>query len=176
MTKSEIIELIDSWENLPFLTNEIAQNAGYYQILIEIALYDTNQKSWRAAYLVDKINDKHPQLLLPFLNKIIDQVKIEKSAAKRRHFLKLISMNELTNRQQGFLFDFCIKTFTSDKEPVAVRVHAMQVLFNIAVNETDLIPEILLVIESEMENHLSAGIISRGKKLIERLKKVPKKN
>lgn len=171
MTKEDIVELIDSWENLPFLINEIVRNSDYYQNLMEIALNDSTQKSWRAAYLVDKINDDYPELLIPYLQKIIEQVRIEKSAGKKRHFLKLISMNELNKYQQGHIFDFCIETFKSDKEPVAVRVHAMQILQNIAITEKELIPEIILIIGDEMENHSSAGITSRGKKLIAKLQR-----
>ena len=171
MTKEELIDLIDSWENLPYLQNEIISIPELYLMLIEIAFYNSNPKSWRAAYLVDKINDKYPELLSPFLNEMIEQLKIEKSESKKRHFLKLISMNDLPPDQQGFMTDFCINVFTSAKEPVAVRVHAMQVLYNISEKEPDLKPEILNIIEHEMENHYSAGILSRGGKLADKLRK-----
>lgn len=175
MTKNEIIGLIDSWENIPFLINEIAGNTLNYKNLMEIALYDSNKKSWRAAYLIDKINDSFPELLFPYLQEMIDQVRIEKSSGKKRHFLKLISLNELNKNQQGFIFDFCIETLKSAKEPAAVRVHAMQILHNIALNEIELIPEILLIIKDELENHSTAGIDSRGKKIIATLKKASQK-
>ena len=170
MTKEELVELIDSWENLAYLMHEIARNTEHYQMLMDIALYDNRQKSWRAAYLVDKINDNNPELLQPFLNDIIEQVKNETNESKRRHFLKLISMNDLSKKQQGFLIDFCIKTFTSAKEAVAVRVHAMQILFNISQSVPELKPEVLAIIEHEIENHPTAGIISRGKKLVKKLR------
>jgi hypothetical protein len=170
MTKEELLEYIDSWENLPYLLNEITKTPEFYLMLIEIALYNCNQKSWRAAYLIDKINDNYPQLLQPFLNEMIDQVKIEKSHSKKRHFLKLIGQNELPPEQQGFMLDFCIKTFTSAKEDLAVRVHAMQILYNISEKEPELKPEILVLIEYEMENHSSAGIVSRGRKLAQNLR------
>lgn len=171
MTKAELKELIESWENLQYLVPDIARNPEYYKLLIEVAFYDTNPKSWRAAYLLDSINDLDPGLLRPFLSEMIEQVQIEKSTSKKRHFLKLISLNDLTKEQQGYLFDFCIETLTSEKEPVAVRVHAMQILCNIAENEPALIPEIVLVIENEMENHSTAGIISRGNKLVQKLRR-----
>jgi hypothetical protein len=170
MTKEELIDLLNLWENLPYLVNEIAHMPEYYQTLMEIALNDANPKSWRAAYLVDKINDSYPLLIQPFLQKIIKQVIIENSDSKRRHFLKLISMNDLPEDQQGIMFDFCLKSFTSAKEPLAVRVHAMQILYNISESEPGLKPEILAIIETEMENHSSAGIISRGRKLAQKLR------
>lgn len=171
MTRTELKDLIETWENLQYLVTEIARNPEYYKLLIEVAFYDANPKSWRAAYLLDCINDLDPGLLRPFLSEMIEQVQIEKSTSKTRHFLKLISLNDLTKEQQGFLFDFCIKTLTSEKEPVAVRVHAMQILSNIAENEPALIPEVVLVIENEMENHSTAGIISRGNKLVQKLRR-----
>lgn len=171
MTKEELFELIESWENLPYLINEISKNAEFYRLLIDIAINNSNQKSWRAAYLADKINDNNPDLLQPFLNEIIEQVKIEKNDGKKRHFLKLISMKELPVEQQGFMLDYCMKTFISARETLAVRVHAMQILYNISEKEPDLKPEILAIIEHEMENHSSPGIISRGKKLIQKLRK-----
>jgi len=170
MRKEELIELINSWENLPFLVKEIAQTPEYYAMLMDVALYSSYQKSWRAAYLVDKINDKYPELLHPFLSEMIEQVKIEKSESKKRHFLKLISLNDLPQVQLGYMLDFCLKTFTSAKEPVAVRVHAMQILYNISESEPELKHEILTTIEHEIENHSSAGIVSRGRKLVQKLR------
>lgn len=169
MTKEELVGLIDSWENLAYLVNEIAQSASHYKMLMDIALYDTKAKSWRAAYLIDKINDGHPELLQPFLKDIINQVHIEKNEGKKRHFLKLISMNNIPNEFLGILLDFCLKTFISDKAPTAVRVHSMQILFNITEKEPELKPEILSVFEHEIEHHATAGIISRGNKLLKKL-------
>ncbi len=161
MTKEELIDLINSWENLQYLQNELVREPELYRLLIEIAFYSANPKSWRAAYLIDKINDNYPELLKPFLNEMIEQLKIERSEGKKRHFLKLVSMNDLPLEQLGFLTDFCISVFTSDKEPVAVRVHAMQVLYNISEKQPDLKTEILLIVEHEMENQFSAGILYR---------------
>lgn len=170
MTKEEIFEIIASWENLEFMMKEVIRSPKDYRTLIEIALFDTKPVSWRAAYLIDKINDINPGLLQPHLSKMIEQVKIEKQGGKRRHFLKLISMNKIPDEHQGLLLDFCIKTFKSSKEAVAVRVHAMQILYNLTEIEPELKHEILTVIEYEMENHSSAGITSRGKKLVKKLK------
>lgn len=169
MTEEELIEILDSWENLEIAIQEIIHNTDYFRILLDIAFYNKEQRSWRAAYVVDKINDSHPEMLLPFLDEMIIQLGKEKSSSKKRHFLKLISMNQVDKKHQGSLVNFCLKTFTSAKEPIAVRVHAMQILFNISENEPDLKPEILTVIEHKIKYHSSAGITSRGSKLIKKL-------
>lgn len=169
MNKKELLEILESWENLAFIIQEIGNHPEYFSELIEIALYNSEPKTWRAAYLVDKIHDKYPELILPFLEPIIQKLETENNTSKKRHFLKLISMNEIPEQHFGFLVDFCLKALTSDKEPPAVRVHAMQILYNISEIEPDLKPEILAIIEHEIEFHSTAGIISRGTKLAKKL-------
>ena len=171
MTEQELFEHLDAWENIEIIAASIQNDPTQFNTLIQLALNDTRQKSWRAAYLVDKIHDENPDLLQPYLPALINQLKTETNASKRRHWLKLISMNKISGEQIGFLFDYCIETFTSGNEAVAVRVHAMQILYNISEMEPDLKPEVLQLIEQEMEFHPTAGIRSRGKKLATKLYK-----
>jgi len=171
MKKDDLLELIDSWENLAFAIREIGYHPEYFSALMDIALRHPEQKSWRAAYLVDKIHDDYPELILPFIEPMIDWLKTENNTSKKRHFLKLLSMNEIPGQHHGFLVNYCIDQLTSAKEPPAVRVHAMQILYNISENEPKLKPEILALIEHEMEYHATAGILSRGSKITKKLRK-----
>uniref|UniRef100_UPI003217734B hypothetical protein n=1 Tax=uncultured Draconibacterium sp. TaxID=1573823 RepID=UPI003217734B len=170
MTEKELYELLDSWENIEIVTHELSLNPTYFDVLMKIALSHPKQRSWRAAYLADKIHDVSPECLYPYLPAITERLRTENNASKKRHWLKLISMNKIEENYISFLFDYCIKTFTSGKEAVAVRVHAMQILFNISESEPDFKPEVLEIIENEMEQHPSAGIRSRGRKLAQKLR------
>jgi hypothetical protein len=169
MTGEQLLELLEAWENLGLVMNEIIAEPANYQSLVDITLNSNHPKSWRAAWLMDKINDQAPELIINYIPKIIEQLKVEKSDGKKRHLLKLISLKEIPDDYLGFLTNFCITIFTSSKETIAVRVHAMQILGNIAMKETDLKPEIVLILEHEMENHGSAGIVSRCKKILKKL-------
>ena len=170
MEKEKLIEIIDSWENLNFMVTEFSSKPELFSLLMEVALYNSEQKTWRAAYVADKIHDDYPELLLPYIDKMVEQLPKEKNLSKKRHFLKLLSMNEIPEKHFGFLVDFCFETMASE-EPPAVRVHAMQILFNISEKEPDLKPEVLAQIEHEIEFHSTAGIISRGSKLAGKLRK-----
>jgi hypothetical protein len=170
MTKDEMLGMIVSWENLPFLMKVIENNPTNISVLAEIALHGNHPKSWRAAWLMDKIHETNPALISPLVGDMIQQIKIEQNEGKKRHFLKLISLGNIPPEEQGFLFDYSFTAFTSAKEPLAVRVHAMQILYNISEIEVALKPEVLAIIEHEMENHSSAGIVSRGRKLAIKLR------
>jgi len=171
LSQKEFLDILNSWENLSLMIVLVVQNPDNYNKLIDIAFYDGSEHSWRAAYLVDKINDTYPELLLPHMEAMFEQLKVERNSSKKRHFLKLISQSSISEKHFGFLVDYCLNTLTSEKEPIAVRVHAMQVLYNISEKETDLKPELLLVIEHEMEFHATAGILTRGRKLALKLRK-----
>jgi len=53
MTKDEMLDLIVSWENLPYLITGITKNRINISLLAEIAFYSNHPKSWRAAWLMD---------------------------------------------------------------------------------------------------------------------------
>ena len=171
MRKEDIFDVVSSWENIDFIVSEITNQPELYSELIEIALYNTEPKSWRAAYLIDKINDTFPDFILPYLEKITTQLKAEKNSSKKRHLLKLLSVNEINEKHLTFLVEYCIGIMGNGNEPPAVRVHAMQILYNISEYEPELKPEVLACIEHEIEYHATAGILSRGYKLTQKLQK-----
>jgi len=126
--------------------------------------------SWRAAWTMDKINDKYPEMIHPFLNELIIRAGKTKINGIKRIFLKIISLQPLPDDLTGNFVDFCFKTLRSSDEPIAVRVNAMQILFNVCLKIPDLTNELIFSIES-IQNDASAGIISKSKKLLKQLKK-----
>ncbi len=169
MTKHELHDLLNSWENIELLIHEALTHPEYVRLIADIAFYSDHPKSWRAAWLMDKIHNKKPKMIEPFIKEIILQLKKETSSSKIRHFLKLISLYAIPKNHSSFLFEYCHQHFTSAKEPVAVRVYALQVLYNLSEEEPDLKPELLSTIRYENELHSTAGIRSRGKKLAKKL-------
>ncbi|MBN1820448.1 MAG: hypothetical protein JXR31_16760 [Prolixibacteraceae bacterium] len=170
MKKEEILSLMESWENVAILIQEIGNHPEHYDFLMDLALNSKEKNSWRAAWMVDKIHENHPELILPYKEQIIQKLKTNTDLSKKRHFLKQLSLIEIPEKHYGFLVDYCLNALSS-AEPPAVRVHAMQILFNISEKEKDLKPELIHVIEQEIEYRSTAGIISRGTRLLKKLRK-----
>ncbi|WP_372949506.1 hypothetical protein [Mariniphaga sp.] len=169
MTKEELLDLIVSWENLPLLVRQLETDYENLKLLMDLAFENNHPKSWRAAYIADKINDNHPKLIAPFICEMILRLKTEKSSSKKRHYLKIISQQQFSRKYHSLLVDSCLECFTSASEPIANRVHAMQILFNISEKEPGFKSELLSIIEHEIELHPTPGIVSRGKKLVRKL-------
>jgi len=170
MTEAALQELIDSWENLEFLIEEIKSRPEHLPALMKIALSSDHPKSWRAAWIADKVHGENPALLSPYFDTFISYLKTGNHPGKKRHFLKIISLNEVNPKHIPFLTDYCMKTFTSGETPTGVRVHALQILYNISEKEPGLKPELLAVIEHVNELHPSPGIRSRSRKLAAKLR------
>lgn len=124
--------------------------------------------------MVDKIHEKHPELVVPYFPALTDFVLSTQNAGKKRHLLKLISLHDIPEENMALLLNYCTEVFSNATEPVAVRVHAMQILFNIAQKEPDFAGELIELIKQETEYHGSAGIRSRGQKIIQKLQEIRK--
>lgn len=169
MTEQELLDLMESWENLNLIIHDVGNHPELLNLLMDVALNSNKPHSWRAAWMADKVHDNHPELLLPFLEKMIEKLCKPLHVGKKRQFLKLISLHDVPEFHHGFLVDYCLNALTSATEPPAVRVHAMQILFNISEKVPDLKPELLAVIQHELEYHATPGIRSRGGKLAKKL-------
>ena len=174
MTKKELQEIIQSWENMPLVITHCCEHPESIDILLSIAFDESQAINWRAMYLFELIHNQYPKLLVPYLPVMTGFLLTTKNSSKKRHLLKLISLHEIQEENVALLLNFCIHEFTSDAEPVAVRVNAMQILFNIAQIEPDFAGELIDLIENEIEYHGSAGISSRGLKLLKKLKSTDK--
>jgi hypothetical protein len=167
--REEMLSLLIAWENLPLIISDLLAVPNKIEILMDIAINSSHPKSWRAAWMANKIHDIKPDLIVPYLEKMIIQLKKETSTSKKREFLKLISLHSLPKKHHSFLMEYCLNCFMSAAVPVAVRVHSMQVLYHISESEPDFRPELLAVIEHETELHSTAGIRSRAKRLAKML-------
>lgn len=169
MTKEEIAAMTHSWENLNFYIQHFSRYPENLPALLQVACDDSRKEYWRAAWMVDKIAEQSPGLVRPFLPELIRSLKTTKNLSKLRHFLKIVSQNPIPETELDFLFNFCLKVFTDSAYPVAVRVHAMQILYEISEIESEFKPELIQLIEHEIELHPTAGIKARGKNLLVKL-------
>jgi hypothetical protein len=163
MTENELLTLIQSWENLALVMRHISDFPERLDVLMNIALDDHQDRNWRAVWMIDRIHEKHPELILPFLPVMTDFLMTTQNAGKKRHLLKLISLHDIPEEKIAILLNYCLKVFTTAAEPIAVRVHAMQILFNIAKKEPDFTGELIDLIEHEIECQFGRDRIKRPK-------------
>lgn len=141
--------------------------------LWEIALSDEELVNWRAAWVIKGIWETNPDMVTPHLGKMRRALATINQEGVKREFLKMISESPLPDDEDemGILLKYCFEWLASPLEPVAVRVHSMEVLFQISKRIPEIIPELRTTIEVTMQEG-SAGIVSRGRRTLKALRGV----
>jgi hypothetical protein len=153
-------------------TTKIARYIGIdkelFADLMKLFLYGEYIVTQRAARCVNECVEKYPGLIHPYLKQIIGNLDRHVHDAVRRNTLRILQLIELPESLFGIVTERCFQFLASKSEPVAVKVFAMQVLFNISEKEPGLKNELRLLIEEQMP-YASAGFKARGTHILQAL-------
>ncbi len=153
------------------IVNYIGTSPSRFNHLMEILMGDDSLVVQRAAWVLthcieiqpELLQDKHYDLLIEALeNPLHDAVK--------RNILRSIQFIEIPEEWQGYFYSKSATLAISSKEPVAVRVFALQVMFNIGKGIPELRNELWELL-SDLKDHEKAGMRSRVKRLMQEIEK-----
>lgn len=149
------------------VAQSIAKDPMHVQQLWEWCISE-EKHSWRATWLMDKVYDIDPELVRPYIPKMIALIPTLPDESKLRQYLKLISSESLPQDIPGEFINRCFDLLTESSTAIAVKVHAMQVLYHFSLTEPDIQNELALIIEEQME-YGSTGFCSRARKILKKL-------
>lgn len=152
----------------------IGSDQERFSELMALVLGDDDEVSKYSSWTVHHCLEKNPQLITPHLEAMIsnlDRPKLNDSVV--RTTVKALAETDIPRALQGIVLQKCFDYLLDPKTAIAIRVHAMQAVFNISKNEPDLLRELREVIEGELE-HGSAGFKSRGKRILKEISKILK--
>lgn len=158
------------------IADAIGENKTYFMEVLEIAFTAKDMSSSRAARVIDMCTDRNPGLGEYFADEIaLKLMALEDSRTKRS--LCRIMTRHLPNDEDilGHFINFAFEQIASPKEPVALKVYAMQALFNISKKIPDIKNELIGIIEEEMPKNTHA-FTGRGNMLLKKLTKQIIKN
>jgi hypothetical protein len=118
--------------------------------------------------VLDGSDELYPGLASGSLSRIIRNLPEIGSMGTLRSLLRLLSRHEIKEADQGRLIDLCFGYMVSERSPVAVKVHAMQIIYNHVLIYPELKQELVSVIRDQSENN-SAGFKARGTRIIKQL-------
>lgn len=151
------------------IAQEILNHPEKIDDLINLLLKDEKAVSWRAAYALDLLSDKDYSFFESNKEKLIDFVLQTKDASIHRHLCKLISRTQIPKNKQGLILNFCTDNIFSDKVRVAVKVHCLEIFYNISIDEPELKAELELIINEVIGNN-TVAFSCRAKKILKKLK------
>jgi len=138
--------------------------------LMSIVLHGKEPVVQRAAWAMDACLEKHPELLSPYVETLIDTLPGFTNNGVKRQVVKALAAREIPEKYEGEMVDLCFRWLQSSDTPVAIKVHCMQLLANITERHPDLAEELRTVIIEQIPRN-SAGFSSRGRKIIKKIEK-----
>ena len=127
----------------------------------------------RASWPVGLLADKNPQLIEPYIKKMLDNLDTPHHDAVIRNTFRTFQETDFPEDLEGIAFDKAFDFLLDTNNAIGIRVFAMTVCGNIATKYPELCHELIPVIE-EWIPHSSAGFRSRGKFVLKQLRKVIK--
>lgn len=123
----------------------------------------------RSADAVEKVSAKHPEYLQPFKSKLINEISKIKQQEIQWHAAQMFSYIKIDKTERDKIIKILL-SYIKTTDSNIVKVFSMQTLADFAEKDQQLNPQIMKLIK-EMMKKGSPSVISRGKKLINRLKR-----
>ena len=137
-----------------------------FRELMKIFLGKEYRPTQRASWAVNYCAEHHPELVKPYLTKLIGLLETEDGHdAIRRNVARLLQFVKIPAKLRGRTYAACYDLVDDPQQPVAVRVFALTVAANLARNEPDLMNELRLM-SSKYLAGASAGFLSRARKVL----------
>lgn len=157
------------------LVNLINSNDKNFSELIKISLSDNQPEAWRAAWILNHSIKKNDQRIKPFIMKFIKAIK-KKEDGHQREFIRLLDKMEISEDQEGYLFDICLTIWEDITKRPGTRIFAFRAIVKIVKNYPDLISEIDAFTQKHYYETLSSGIKRSFIRLRDELNKMPSTN
>ncbi len=154
---------LDLWKK------SVSADSKLFDYLFQSIFSDDRRMAWRSCWIIDTASEEFPHLLSDRLYQIIEALLSTKESSLKRHFTRILCRYQIPEEYMAAIVDRCFELLVPI-EPPAVRVNAMQLLFNISQQIPDLKGELTSVIESLLEEGGSAGFVNRCARLLRQLR------
>lgn len=149
----------------------VGTNPRRFDELMQIFLGDVYRLTQWAGWPMSDIVKKHPELIKPYLKPVLKAIdKPGMHVAVKRNVMRLLQFIDIPPSLRGIAFDKASKLFATKTEPIAVRVFAMSVMTQVAMEEPGLKNEVIMAIEEQLP-YGSAAYKSRAARSLKALKK-----
>jgi len=157
-----------SRHQMEYVAHCIGNDETEFELLMDVVLHGKEPVVQRAAWAMDVCIETYPWLLSPYVETLIEALFWIRNNGVRRQVVKALSVREIPEKYEGQITDLCFCWMQSSDVPVAIKVHCMQILANIAIRYPDLAGELRSVIIDQIPRN-SVGFASRGRKILKRL-------
>ncbi len=157
-----------SKEGVRKLADWIGTDGGRFQQFWDLMLSGEEPYSSYAAWVIDHSLLQHVDGLLPHRAAAFQALQEDHHPAIYRNVLKHLSRVPIPEEIEGPFYDLAISWIGNPQLPAAIRVHSMELAYQIGKEWPELLAELKQVIAAHLDDG-SAGFRSRGNKILKRI-------
>jgi len=167
------LEREHSKANSLILVDYVIEDPKRFKTLVEILESGDLILHQRGAYIMYLLGEKHADLIIPFLPRLLKLWPNALHEAYLRALTRTLWRIKIPKKFQGEIADRCFTALENPKAPIAIRAHCMSVLLEIGREEPELLNELEFLI-NEYYDESSAGYRSRAKHVFKEIAKIKK--
>lgn len=165
MTLEDLLNLEQSRRNIDQIIDMALGNHQIFEDLWNIFVKNKNPESRRAAWVIDILTENSQLLDESKLDALPPMLPKFRHEGMKRHTLRMIERNKISDKNKGELVDQCFQYLESKSASVAVKMYSIKILKNVAKDEPDLIRELIDIIEIQLPD-ATPGLRNIGRKTI----------
>lgn len=138
------------------------------ELLWKFTTGDDHRLAMLSSWIWDHALDLNPGMRSIFMDRAVKFLPKAENDSIRRPLIRTISRSDIPKKYYGKLVDLLFNWLESNEIGIAVKVHSMTALGQIAEVEKGIAGELAIVIKDRMPFE-SAGFKSRGKKILKKI-------
>lgn len=154
------------------IVSYIGKSSAKMKALMSFFFHDEWRYNQRAAWPVLHISLQQPQLIKPYLAKLVANLEEPKHDAVVRNSIRIFEDIDIPESIEGQLMDRCFAYLIDRKQAIAIRCFSMSVLAKIVDKYPELAFELKDILENELTYDVSAGFKVRAKRTLKAISKL----
>ena len=151
------------------VVSDILERPELFRQVFDGMFYDDPIIRARSADAIEKVSRSHPEYLGPHKNRLINEASRIEQQEVRWHVAQMFSYLPLNKDEMDQIIRILLSWIKGDDKSKIVKVNSMQTLSDFAEKDKNLRLTVISKLEDLIKS-ASPAIVSRGKKLIARLK------
>lgn len=147
------------WSDIDRIEASLFVNQGEEHVrkMVNLAVSDSKDISWRTAWLLGRSINQSSKPIQKFHLKIIKGIR-GKDSGHQRELIKLVIDKNLSNEEEGRLFEECIEIWKDIHKKPGTRSYAFQFIYKMVNKYQELKNELDGLFESQYLESLSPAI------------------
>jgi len=170
----KMINSMMSMQEAEWIAASAGENPELFMKLLDYSYSSDKKLAFRASWTLSKVCDKFPELIYPYLPKIVEEMDGIENESTQRSFLRILSMtdlNKISQKHHGILADHCFRSLNSGFSAIAIKAYSMEIIYRLALIYPELANELATSI-TMLRGEGSAGVIARGNIIMKKLAEI----